>query len=242
MNRKHETCTVPGCTRPHKSKGYCRAHYIRFWRGKPVDSPVRGGEVPRCSVDGCTDEAHGRGLCLAHYARQRRGAPIAAEIKRRDRNQPEHCVEPGCTNPVKSKGLCKMHYARHLRHGSTGERSRQKPQNPCTVTGCDGAASSNGLCERHYQRFRKAAKFGATPEDIARLFKEQDGKCAICRCEEESPDGTTGRTRELAMDHNHSTGKLRGLLCGACNKAIGMLGDDPAVLRAAITYLEKHAA
>jgi hypothetical protein len=45
----------------------------------------------------------------------------------------------------------------------------------------------------------------------------------------------------LAVDHSHETGAFRGLLCHSCNRAIGLLGDDPARLRAAAEYLEDHS-
>lgn len=50
----------------------------------------------------------------------------------------------------------------------------------------------------------------------------------------------TGNVRNLAVDHCHENGHVRGLLCSSCNTAIGLLRDDPAILRSAIAYLEKH--
>lgn len=62
------------------------------------------------------------------------------------------------------------------------------------------------------------------------MYADQEGRCAICRAEKDP-------TR-LVIDHNHKTGKIRGLLCGACNTGIGLLKDSPDVLEAAMQYLE----
>jgi Recombination endonuclease VII len=75
----------------------------------------------------------------------------------------------------------------------------------------------------------KLKKFGLTEGSFAALLKEQGGVCAICK-------GSNKRGR-LAVDHCHKTGRVRGLLCHRCNRAIGAFEDDPALLRAAITYL-----
>jgi len=63
------------------------------------------------------------------------------------------------------------------------------------------------------------------------MFEAQEGRCAICRRE----------LAEARIDHDHITGSVRGLLCQNCNAGIGMLQDDPDILRAAVVYLD-HAA
>lgn len=79
-------------------------------------------------------------------------------------------------------------------------------------------------------------KYGLTVENYTILLKEQDGKCAIC----DSKDAGRQGVKNLAVDHNHSTGKVRGLLCSRCNLGIGHLDDDPNRLEAAAAYLRKH--
>jgi hypothetical protein len=60
---------------------------------------------------------------------------------------------------------------------------------------------------------------------------EQQGRCAICGLP----------SHKLVVDHDHETGKLRGLLCRQCNSGIGMLKDDMFTIRKALLYLEEHA-
>ncbi len=82
--------------------------------------------------------------------------------------------------------------------------------------------------------------YSLTLEEYEAMRVAQGGLCAIC-CEEETMlDRRTGNVRRLSVDHCHSTGKVRGLLCHACNIAIGKMQESPAVLRSAAMYLEKH--
>lgn len=74
-------------------------------------------------------------------------------------------------------------------------------------------------------------------EDYYVLLGRQGGKCAICGYSKRS-----AKDKRLAVDHDHDTGKLRGLLCGKCNTAIGMLNDSLTLLGAAAIYLAKHKA
>lgn len=68
----------------------------------------------------------------------------------------------------------------------------------------------------------------------ASLFEKQKGVCAVCKRAE------NGRYKHLSIDHNHTTGKIRGLLCNNCNRALGLLKDSVEVLEAAKHYLETH--
>lgn len=79
--------------------------------------------------------------------------------------------------------------------------------------------------------------YGITTEQYDAMFDEQDGRCAICRLPEQMT--RLGVTRGLCVDHDHETGRVRGLLCAACNFALGKFNDDPARLRAAAEYLER---
>lgn len=76
------------------------------------------------------------------------------------------------------------------------------------------------------------AKYGLTLEDYDKLFKEQNGCCAICETHQSE------LKHSLSVDHNHETNKIRGLLCNNCNRSIGLLKDDIEVLEKAIVYLK----
>lgn len=80
---------------------------------------------------------------------------------------------------------------------------------------------------------KRAAKYGISAERFLALIEEQDGVCDICK---RKPEG-----KGFAVDHCHGSGAVRGLLCGPCNSAIGLLREDPEILRSAIRYLTKRA-
>lgn len=93
-----------------------------------------------------------------------------------------------------------------------------------------------------YQKKRRAAdsrrqvlkKYGITEEDYAAMLARQGDVCAIC-------GGTEPGGKRLAVDHCHTSGRVRGLLCTPCNTALGKLGDTVEGLRRALTYLEQGA-
>lgn len=87
----------------------------------------------------------------------------------------------------------------------------------------------------HQRRAGALAQYGITPEDYDALLEKQGGVCAICGGHQRRKI----RRRYFAVDHDHLTGAVRGLLCDHCNSAIGLLGDDPARCRQAAEYLER---
>lgn len=73
--------------------------------------------------------------------------------------------------------------------------------------------------------------FGITLEQYNQLFTQQEGKCAICDKHQ------LNEKKALAVDHDHSNGVIRGLLCQNCNKGIGNLQDSIEILESSIEYL-----
>jgi len=83
-----------------------------------------------------------------------------------------------------------------------------------------------------YHRSNKLkTRYGISLEEYTRLYLEQEGKCKICNTSDTSPN------KNFAVDHCHTTGTVRGLLCSNCNMAIGLLKDNITVLKSAIDYL-----
>jgi hypothetical protein len=101
--------------------------------------------------------------------------------------------------------------------------------------------STRSRASNFYRRWHLRTKYGLSEAQYARIKAGQGHGCAICggvstrKCKYR-------RWYDLAVDHDHDTGKVRGLLCDNCNRAIGLMKDDVSVLRKAITYLERHNA
>lgn len=85
--------------------------------------------------------------------------------------------------------------------------------------------------ERGYARDNRNKKlvkrYGITVDQFEEIVTVVQGRCQICQV-----------ARALHVDHDHNTGRVRGLLCGNCNRGIGLFQEDPQKLRAAIAYLE----
>lgn len=77
-------------------------------------------------------------------------------------------------------------------------------------------------------------KFGMTLEEYDDLLVNQGGGCAIC---DKTPEENGKR---LAVDHDHETGEIRGLLCSTCNHALGLMREDPDLLQEAADYLRDY--
>ncbi len=80
--------------------------------------------------------------------------------------------------------------------------------------------------------------FGIDLNDYIRMAVEQNNLCAICGQPETQMRG--GKVKALAVDHNHTTGTIRGLLCSDCNTGLGKLRDSQTILNAAIAYLDRY--
>lgn len=102
-------------------------------------------------------------------------------------------------------------------------------------------------CKRRFKRIRRARggiaiqledrrenlrSYGISLEDYDAMFTAQGGCCAICKSEPVR--------RRLDVDHCHTTGVVRGLLCPKCNRGIGYFNDNPQLLAAAAAYVMPH--
>ena len=87
----------------------------------------------------------------------------------------------------------------------------------------------------------RKAKYDLTDDEYRRILEHQDGVCAICRRAEIAFTNKSDRVRSMAIDHDHETGNVRGLLCTKCNTGLGAFEDDPDLLLAAIEYVKWHS-
>ena len=91
--------------------------------------------------------------------------------------------------------------------------------------------------EHYYQ-----SKYGISYSEYEQMVITCGNKCQICNQEEKIIDKRRGKLKRLAVDHCHETGKVRGLLCFQCNRAIGGFKDDIKLLESAIKYLKEHTS
>lgn len=77
--------------------------------------------------------------------------------------------------------------------------------------------------------------YGLTHEQVEEMKRLQKHKCYVCNCDE-----TKVGSKGLVVDHNHTTGQIRKLLCSPCNTALGLLREDKGIFTSLIKYIEEH--
>lgn len=85
-------------------------------------------------------------------------------------------------------------------------------------------------------RRRQLRKYGLSADDYALLYEKQNGVCAICG-KPETVKNNVGIIRLLSVDHDHKTGKVRGLLCMSCNILLGYLEKNSEYISEALVYI-----
>lgn len=106
----------------------------------------------------------------------------------------------------------------------------------CHIKRTQSYKSKNPEKFKEYRRKGHLAKrYGITVEWYNFQLKKQNNQCAICQS-----DRLDKTSRRLSIDHNHITGKVRGLLCSTCNRGLGNFKDSPIILLKAIRYLKNE--
>jgi len=91
-------------------------------------------------------------------------------------------------------------------------------------------------CQKRVQRQNEYKRcYGILLDEYEDMLKYQNGVCAICKQHETAKQN--GKTKMLCVDHDHKTGKVRGLLCTKCNKVLGLVDDNKIILENMIDYL-----
>lgn len=85
-------------------------------------------------------------------------------------------------------------------------------------------------------------RYNITPEQYETMRLKQTNRCNICGEEETAINVNSNKIQKLAVDHCHTTGKVRALLCQDCNRGLGKFHDDPIRLQKAIEYLKEHSS
>lgn len=148
------------------------------------------------------------------------------------------CLVEWCKQTAvrKNNTLCFKHYQRFRNTGSyepdkhyLSEVDKESATAFCEK--CKGYVPINVgrvVCKASKLNTSRKSNYGVTPENYSRLLVLQNGRCAICR-----------NKAKLYIDHCHSTGKIRGLLCSMCNLGLGHFKDSPDIMNTAIEYLVK---
>jgi hypothetical protein len=189
----------------------------------------------QCEIEGCPAPASSRGWCTKHYTRWvRHGDPLKTlkTPPATDTATEKRCPRCARVKPIeafdrrangKPKGYCRECMASYDAAYAATETGREARRN--------ARARWNEGNHEYFLQYRydlSLAQYNA-------LLLAQGGGCAICQT-----DAPGGNYTKWAVDHCHDTNRVRGLLCGACNMGLGKFKDDPARLRAAAEYLERH--
>lgn len=199
-----------------------------------------------CSVEGCVKEAKVRGMCKPHYVRSWKKANVSIESrtgnelyavwcsKRKDRvsewDDFEVFKRDVGAAPSGKHRLRRIDRKKPFGPGNMEWRLAYAPKR-------EGESLSEYIPRAmriHVLRY----KYGLTKEQYDEMFSWQNGVCAICKRPETAVMGK--KVMELAVDHCHTSGKIRGLLCSTCNTALGSFRDDIQVMESALKYLEHH--
>ena len=265
MGKKIGTCVFCEEEKPILARGLCAACYQRYrLRGSPEYVKIR----KPCSIDGCDNLSVANKLCDMHYRRWKKHGstkqtrpkgwgskekhPLYHTWHWQKRNEPKtvfadewqdfwQFVEDVGERPSSKHRFCvidttkpvyKENFRWELWKDGGGSRERRteyarqwRKDNPEKIKNSD---------------LKK--RFGISLDDYYKLLKQQNYVCEICGQGETAIDPRTKKAFDLAVDHDHKTGKVRSLLCKNCNNMLGYAKDSQEILTKAINYLKKHAS
>ena len=177
--------------------------------------------MSKCSIQGCKKEVLSLGICSMHYTRVRRYSTTDKPLSKSElllENGEAHCCTCKHTKPITE--FCKDSQTSH------GFSRRCKKCN--SRKGKDNYKNN----KHKHQDYARKKRFGLDRTDYETLISAQLNSCAICK--------TKFTKRAPAVDHDHVTGVVRGLLCSRCNLGLGIFKDDPQLLKKATTYLTEN--
>ncbi len=138
------------------------------------------------------------------------------------------CTKCGSSDLTPS-GACRMCIR------ASKERRASRRNEPCAACGSTDKRPT-GDCRRCCVKYQRKYQYGVTGEDFERMMQRQRGKCAACK------DTLADLPpKHVHVDHDHTTGEVRGVLCQGCNTAIGLLKDSPLRAKLLADYLTRNA-
>src|SRR5690348_17564393 len=219
------------------ARGLCQACYTRLRRNGSVERKyvINTGV---CGAEGCGKPSFSKNLCKLHYDQARH--PLANLWRTIRSRNPGAYPEAWDRFDAFLSTVGERPSARH-------QLRRLDPTKPYAVDNVEWLepvlAKDCYTPEdraRYERAWRLQRKFGITVEDYDKLLNEQGGVCAICKQPPEQVHRKSGKLRDLAVDHDHGTGQVRGLLCADCNMALGLFSDSPDLMRKAAAFLDHH--
>lgn len=221
-------CSIRACGRPHAARGFCDLHHQRA---------LETGDPNKTKRPDCwgAKTKHPLYHTWANLQRHRAQHPIVEEwtdflqFVTDVGSRPEPKAKLFAADETKPIGPDNFVWKRSFIERVPGE----------------DAATYHARRQRAYRYVRNEEfqsydlkrHYGMSAEEYHLMLERQDHRCAICGNEEKSV--IRGRKIRLSVDHCHTTGKIRGMLCSACNRALGGFQDDPEILKRAIKYLRR---
>lgn len=196
-----------------------------------------------CAFEGCGRAHRARGWCDAHYRQSRSGrSPMAPIVQGRRQPRPDlvsrnatrrkhHRRDAHGNKECSGCGVWKPE-TEFFRHPSTADHLN--PQ--CRVCTNERTKLWNKENPEKLRDRIRLSKYGITRNEWEQMFAAQDNMCAICKTQ----DPGLGANGQWNTDHDHQTGKVRGILCWTCNTALGKFKDSTDILRSALAYLEDN--
>tara|TARA_R110002096_G_scaffold358295_1_gene551445 strand:+ start:440 stop:940 length:501 start_codon:yes stop_codon:yes gene_type:complete len=133
------------------------------------------------------------------------------------------------------KGASQFYFLKKV-YKKTGLPIRLSYCKECQLT---KSKAHNSMNKKTIENNRRINAYGISTEDYEVIYKKQNGTCKICKDKRERLT-KNGQVFSLSIDHDHNTGRVRGILCNKCNLGLGNFGDKVTYLLRAICYLLKH--
>lgn len=246
-------CSYEGChnKRAPNPSGFCRPHRrLELSTGLRPLRPRSRLQSPICTGPECSRPSEAHDLCKQHGEQLREAGRLhvigdttyraqrsrEAWQRRTPDEQAAHIakMQAGLPNNRTEETIKKMSVANKAAWAKKRETGSPGPR---TCLACRAEYTPidhrQYYCSAEHRRlYARLRRHGLSYEQYTGMLAAQGDACALCG------DATWAGWRGQHIDHCHQTGRVRGLLCGNCNTALGRFGDDPALLRRAADYLE----